>query len=66
MTDKLALSWPRWRVGILKGKKEHENEECEVKEEEEEEKRIIMMAVVIVIMMSVKLVKKVGKMRRRM
>jgi len=45
----------------LKGKKEHENEECEVKEEEEEEKRIIMMAVVIVIMMSVKLVKKVRK-----
>jgi hypothetical protein len=65
MTDKLALSWPRWLVGMLKGKKEDENDEYEVKEEEEEEKRIIMMAVVIVIVMNVKLVNKVKKTRRR-
>ena len=65
MTHKLALAWPRRRVGILKGKKEDENDKCEVKEEEEEEKGIIMMAVVTVIMMNVKLVKKIKKMRRR-
>jgi hypothetical protein len=34
MTDKLALSGPRWRIGMLKGKKEGEKDECEVKEEE--------------------------------